>query len=322
LKAVSFPNLLHYRGEALSYQAIVCKFAQSMKGYKILILFFLMLASRFAFGQVNDSVPLIFADSLKTVYIYADTGKALNRIDAQGRKQGLWEKRYPNGKVRYRGRFLNDNPKGVFKYYWDNDSVQNITVYSEDGKIARTKMFQENGGLLSIGKFVDRKRDSVWVYYNPFYKLSGKEQYKLGKKEGKFITFYQNGNALEVKNWHNGLENGLWQQFFDDGQLKLEGNYVNGKMQGAFKAYDPGNTDTPIIIGNYFNDLKEGQWIFFRKEKNTTDTVMYHKDMPVKTNKFQYTPQQLDSLRQQNQEFQQRFENPRRGGDDSDPGKD
>ena len=293
-----------------------------MKALRILVLCLLILTVRSAFGQVKDSVPLIIADSLKTVYIYADTGKALNRVDAQGRKQGLWEKRYPNGKLRYRGRFLNDNPKGVFKYYWDNDSIQNITVYSEDGKVARTKMFQENGGLLSIGKFVDRKRDSVWVYYNPFFKLSGKEQYKVGKKDGKFITFYQNGNALEIKNWRNGLENGTWQQFFEDGQLKLEGTYLNGKMTGSFKAWDPGDPDNPIIIGNYANDLKEGRWIYLRKDRNTKDTVIYHKDMPVKTNKFNYSPQQLDSLRQQNLEFQEHFEKPGRKGDDADPGRD
>jgi antitoxin component YwqK of YwqJK toxin-antitoxin module len=294
-----------------------------MRRLKALLFFVTILAAGNVFAQVRDSIPLVVADSLKTVYIFADTGKALNRLDAQGRKQGLWEKRYPDGKLRYRGHFVDDNPNGVFKYWWDNDSIQNITIYSEKGRVARTKMFYQNGGLMAIGKFVDRKEDSIWLRYNESLKLISKEQFVLGKKEGKSITFFQNGNVCEVKTWHNGLENGPWQEFFDDGQLELESSYVNGKREGELNAWDFGNTDKPTIHGIYKNDMKEGPWIIFVPAKNTWDTLVYRHGDAVNMKKYQLTNQQLDSLKQQYQQLQQRLDNPGKSQDDSqDPGKD
>ena len=180
-------------------------------------------------------------------------------------------------------------------------------------------MFYENGGLLAIGKFIDKKEDSVWVRYTDQLKLISKEQYTLGKKDGKFITFYSNGAVYEVKTWKNGLESGKWQEFFDDGQLKLESSYVNGKRQGPMNVYDLGNTDSPVIQGNYMGDLKEGQWIFYNALANVRDTVIYHKDMVIKGKRTDLSPEKLDSLRQQYQEFQQKLENPGKGQDGADP---
>jgi antitoxin component YwqK of YwqJK toxin-antitoxin module len=281
-----------------------------MRMGKLLAFCFAFLIATSAFSQVKDSVPLIIADSLKAVYIYADTGKAINRIDAQGRKQGLWEKRYPNGKLRYRGHFFNDNPSGVFKYYWDNDSIQNISVYSKQGKVAYTQMFYENGGLLSIGKFIDKKRDSIWLFYDWTYKLYKKEQYVMSKKEGKSITFFGNGNVEEIKTWHNDLENGPWQRFFVSGQLQLDGAFVNGKMEGSLKVYSDGDPNAAIEEGLYHNDKKEGRWIYHNSETNKVDTLIYKDDNLLNGAKYQLTPRKLDSIKMQNQQLQQKLDNP------------
>jgi antitoxin component YwqK of YwqJK toxin-antitoxin module len=262
-----------------------------------------------AFSQA-DSVPLIIADSLKTVYIHADTGKAINRLDDQGRKQGLWEKRYPDGKLRYRGHFYNDKPTGVFKYYWDNDSIQNISIYSEQGKVAHTHVFYENGGLLSMGKFVNQQRDSIWLFYDWTFKLYKKEQYALGKKEGKTVTFYANGKVEEIKTWHNDEENGPWQRFFEDGQLQLDANFSNGKMEGWMKVYSAGDPNEPVEWGRYHNDLKEGKWIYHNSETNKADTLIYKRDTLLNASKYQLTEHQVDSIRVNNQDLQQKLDNP------------
>lgn len=263
-----------------------------------------------AFTQVRDSIPLIIADSLKAVYIYADTGKAHNRTDAQSRKQGLWEKRYPNGKLRYRGHFYNNNPNGVFKYYWDNDSIQNLVVFSNQGKTAYAKMFYENGGVFSMGKFADQKRDSIWLFYDDTHKLYKKEQYVNGKKEGKSVVFYSNSNVEETKTWHNDVENGPWQQFYEDGQLKLDASFVNGKKEGVMKMYNRGEPDMPIAEGTYHNDNREGKWIYLNSQDNSRDTVEYKNDKLIKGGKNKFTEQKLEEMKMQNQQNEQKLQNP------------
>lgn len=261
------------------------------------------------YAQLKDSVPLIIADSLKAVYIYADTGRAINRTDAKGRKQGLWEKKYPNGVLRYRGHFYNNMPVGVFKYWYDNDSIQSIVTYSEKGTVARAKIFYENGGILSVGKFINHEQDSIWVYYDENLKLYKKEQFVIGKKEGKSVVFYSDGNVEETKEWHNGLEDGSWQQFFDDGQLKLDGNYIKGKREGPIKTYTEGSPDTPSIQGNYANGLRNGIWIYHNSTTGEQDTILYKNDEPV-NNKYGFTRQKMDSLRLKYQGVQQKLDNP------------
>jgi antitoxin component YwqK of YwqJK toxin-antitoxin module len=281
-----------------------------MKAGRIIAFCICVVMSVRGFAQVRDSIPMIIADSLKAVYIYADTGKAMNRVDAQGRKQGLWEKRYPNGKLRYRGHFYNNNPNGVFKYYWDNDSIQNLVVYSNLGKTAYARMFYENGGVFSMGKFISEKRDSIWLFYDPNLKLFKKEQYINGKKEGKSVVFYSNSNVEETKTWHNDVENGPWLQFYENGQLKLDANYANGKLEGVFKLYSLGVPDDPEAQGTYHSDNREGKWIYRNNSGNGKNTVIYKHDKVIEGGINKFTPHELDSLKMQNQELQQKLNHP------------
>src|SRR5581483_7847497 len=281
-----------------------------MKAGRIIALCFCILLAGKALSQVRDSIPLIVADSLKAVYIYADTGRALNQVDAQGRKKGLWEKRYPNGKLRYRGHFKEGNPNGVFKYYWNNDSIQNIAIYSNGGKVAYSRFFYENGGVFSTGKFVSEKRDSIWLFYDESWKLCKKEQYSNGKKEGKSITFYGNGTVLESKTYHNDVENGPWQQYFENGHLKLETNYVNGKREGSIKIYDESNPDRPSVQGSYIHDMMNGPWVYYNKIDDRWDTIVYKNDKPVNQSKYGFSQHKLDSMKAKNQDVQHNLDHP------------
>lgn len=254
-----------------------------------------------------DTIPVFMADSLKAVYIYADTGKALNRIDAQGRKQGLWEKRYEDGNLRYRGHFWDDKPDGIFKNYYDGDSIESITIYSNNGHVAYTHMFYTTGALASEGKFIDQKEDSIWKYYDESQHLKRKDYYKDGKENGKQVIFYPSGNTLQVKNFVNDLAEGTFQQYFDEGGVKEEGTFVHGLMQDTLFIYEP---DGKIAEkGRYLNDLHEGNWIFYY-DGAPKDTLVYHRGKCLNCDKYRYTKKQLDSLKIKNQHLQEQLDHP------------
>jgi hypothetical protein len=52
--------------------------------------------------------------AVQTVLAQKDT---LNYMDANGKKQGHWIQKYPNGNVQFEGYFKNNNPVGQVKKY-------------------------------------------------------------------------------------------------------------------------------------------------------------------------------------------------------------
>lgn len=277
----------------------------------------MVLMCQKAQGQLKitaaDTTFTIVLDSMRAVYIYADTGKAINRVDAAGRKQGLWEQKYSNGNIRYRGHFKDDKPYGVFKYYYEaNDSLRILAIYSDNGRVARVHEYYSSGAMAGAGKFVDEKKDSVWKTYDELQELRLKEQYANGKKEGKSMMFFPLGGVVESKTWHNDLENGKWQQFYDNGDLKMEATYVDGKLQGPSKYYFPGGIQA--ISGSYVNDMKEGEWVYYDENGNPKDSLIFKNGNPADKSKMIRTQHQLDSLKQKYEtEDQQR---PKQMGED------
>jgi antitoxin component YwqK of YwqJK toxin-antitoxin module len=278
------------------------------------LLFFAITGNRVAAQTLpSDSTALIILDTLRVVYIYADTGKALNRFDKFGHKQGLWEQKYTNGNIRYKGHFKDDKPIGVFKYFYEsNDSLRILAVYSENGKVARAHEYYFTGAMASEGKYVNQQKDSVWKLFDDVQKLRAKDQYANGKKEGKSLMFYPDGNVLESKMWHNDLENGTWQQFFEDGTLKVEGTYVDGKLEGPASFY---NAEGHLEIkGNYHNDVKDGRWIYYNDSNQAKDSLIYKNGRVLEPRKFILTPAQLDSMKRAHEEENQ--DRPKNIGED------
>ena len=62
--------------------------------------------------------------------------QAVNEVDANGLKQGVWEKTFDNGKLRYKGQFKNNNPQGIFMYYYDSGELQAEKEFFHSGEAA------------------------------------------------------------------------------------------------------------------------------------------------------------------------------------------
>src|SRR5437868_5424204 len=114
----------------------------------------------------------------------ANAQDAPNITDASGKKQGHWIKLDSNKKKIYEGNFVDNIPVGKFVYTYDNGNTQAITIFSDNGKVARTKMFDYAGKITGEGKYIDKQKDSVWRFYNEDGKLIADEIYVKGKKNG------------------------------------------------------------------------------------------------------------------------------------------
>ena len=142
----------------------------------------------FAFMALNT--PNLFAQSYK---IYKkDT---INRIDAKGRKQGVWKKIYDTGGVLSEGTFKDNHQTGLFKYYYEGGKLKGTAEFYNDGINCSFTGYHENGKVEAVGNYINEKKDSVWKYYSDDSLLLSLENYKKGVPEGVWRTFYKIGRA-------------------------------------------------------------------------------------------------------------------------------
>jgi len=196
-----------------------------------------------------------------------------NVTDTKGFKQGEWRKLDAMGKVIYEGRFKDNVPQGVFKYYYDDGKIRSELTYSADGKSAAAVNFHPNGKKMAVGQYTETKKDGHWKYYNDLETLSAEEFYQKGIRTGIWKTYYDDGKLLEECPYSYGFKQGLCKQYFSDGSVKSELNFDKDKYEGAAKHYYPNGK--PMLTGQLHNDLKEGVWTAFKDNGEKESEIEY-----------------------------------------------
>jgi len=230
---------------------------------------------------------------LSIQYSFAQT-KAENKTDAQGRKQGYWEKVDPSTKkIIYKGTFKDDKPQGLFVYYYKGtDSVHTKMDFRQDGKFAYAQLFHLKGKLQAKGKYIGEQKDSVWNFYDEDGTLLSTEGYSNGKKNGVSKVFFPSGKVSEEKNYKNGLLDGPFKQYFmDKGIVKAEGSYKNDNYNGKCAWYYPNGT--AAAQGIYDNGVKKGIWLY----KDQDGKI---KDKEVWVNGKQLSPKEMEEYFKKN----------------------
>ena len=83
------------------------------------------------------------------------------------------------------------------------------------------------------------------LYYEKFTnvpfngEVSGLENgsIKTGRKNGEWLSYYENGQLKEKVNFKEGKPDGLWEWYHIDGQLFIKINHKDGKYDGLSQWY-------------------------------------------------------------------------------------
>lgn len=209
-----------------------------------------------------------------------------NQTDENGRKQGPWEKYYPNGNLIFSGVFLDDHPVGKFMRYFESGGIKAIMNFDSTGNYAQTTLFYEDGTKAAEGLYFQNKKDSTWKYYSYYtQELTLLENYNKGLKNGISIQYYPNGNIVEEIEWENNRKDGKWNQYFENGTQKLKASFTNDLRNGRFTFYYPSGQEE--IVGEYLNGNKEGEWKYFDEEGEETLTINYRNGFPQDKEKLE-----------------------------------
>jgi len=104
---------------------------------------------------------------------------------------------------------------------------------------------------------------SICVYKDAYGQYASKGKLKNGKLDGKWTTWYKNGQIMEEYNVKDNKPDGKLTFWHENGQIKLETNFKNGNEDGKRTIwYENGQKESE---GNFKDNLKEGFWIFWQK---------------------------------------------------------
>jgi antitoxin component YwqK of YwqJK toxin-antitoxin module len=184
---------------------------------------------------------------------------AQNKTDSNGKKQGNWSK-FQDGKKVYEGQFKDDIPFGEFKYFYPKGSLKIKTVFSKLGRLNRTKLYFDSWkeSLQAQGNYWDKKKDSIWDYFNEDSYLIARETYKNGIKQGAHLVYNHVGQIHLEQFYENDSLHGISTEYLENGEKFRQITYQKGKYHGLFRLFYP---DGKILLqGNYVDDKRDSIW--------------------------------------------------------------
>ena len=200
----------------------------------------------------------------------------LNVTDAAGKKQGPWIKKDQNGIKLYEGRFVDNVPVGVFRYYYPDGKLKTVSTFYDNGHKVRSVSYFKNGYIMARGNYVDEKKDSTWQFFGEFDgSLLLEENYVAGVRDGVSKTYTPDKALVEMIHYKNGLRDGLWEQYYSDGKIKIRGSFANDDNTGTFQAFSP--EGQIMITGQYTDGHRDGIWIT-RDDKGNLIKKEYYRD--------------------------------------------
>jgi antitoxin component YwqK of YwqJK toxin-antitoxin module len=202
-------------------------------------------------------------------------GSEINKTDQQGKKQGHWIKKYPNGIVMYNGFFKNDNPVGEFRRFYENNILKSLLVYSEDSKEAMAAIYYSNGFISSKGKYINQLKEGKWQFYS--ISINGylicEESYMKNIRNGLSLKFYPDSTIAERLSFVNDVKQGEWIQYYPNGALCLKSSYLNDKVNGKFEVwFENGKME---FSGQYKDDVRDGMWQVYDTDGTLKYTLEY-----------------------------------------------
>ena len=112
------------------------------------------------------------------------------------------------------------------------------------------------------GSFKEGRKNGPWVTYYENKKVLARGAYNNGKREGLWVTFYKNGQLYFKASYKNDEADGPYFVYYSNGQLMEKGFFVKGKMEGLSHSYSINGW--LFKKGNYKNDMRVGPWMLYK----------------------------------------------------------
>jgi uncharacterized protein len=174
-----------------------------------------------------------------------------------------------SGRLIYRGPFRNNIPVGIHQEFGADGKVTNSKIYNDNGlllsegivdlsgnKNGKWKDYFANGKIQAEGQYTENRRTGQWKFYNEQEKVEQTGSFNNGRPDGMWKWYYENGSLLREEEYFQGQRDGTYTEYSRTGEIIAQGQYSDGEMNGDWK-YKSGNF---IEEGKYITGLRDGQW--------------------------------------------------------------
>ena len=236
-------------------------------------------------GKLSKEVYFKNGEKTGTWQYYDDQGEVMAKEKyVKDKKEGKWTRtvKYPDGTKGFiTENYKDDEPMGRWeerneenRLHWKRDYIDEgsytETKYHVNQKISEIRTllnWKLDGEFKRFGKsgiLIEKKMyQSDQLILHQTYFDNGKQEsvthYVLGKKEGVYQLFSDEGIKLCEGYYEDNLKNGLWKDFRSrDGELSTSQVYKDDERHGLFQRYNLANKLSQQ--GNFVNNEKDGLW--------------------------------------------------------------
>lgn len=208
---------------------------------------------------IKDGVSVEYDENqqLKTIYQFnmgvVYKKEEINRLDSEGKKQGVWREYHDNGKLKEEAFYFHGKQDGIVKKYNNKGKLEKMESFNK-GKESETEIslgleltkipLASDKYLLGVIK--ENKKQGLFKVYDSI------------KETGK-IKFFKN-DTLIYEGSYDTLSNktGLWVYYWENSQIKKTGIYIKNKKNKEWKYYYKNGELQQK--GSFIRDQPEGLW--------------------------------------------------------------
>ena len=195
-----------------------------------------------------------------------------NKVDAQGRKQGEWAAKYPNGRYKYAATFRDGRPVGKVTRY-DETGMKYMTLTYTKSDTVKATTYHRNRKISAKGQYLNEKREGYWRFYREDGTLIETASYSGGKLHGKRCFYFNNGNLMSVCTWVDSLREGPYVKYFISGAKEITATFSGDELNGTYTSWGADGKITSQ--GEYRNGVTVGKWHMRYPEANVEGDIIY-----------------------------------------------
>jgi antitoxin component YwqK of YwqJK toxin-antitoxin module len=151
----------------------------------------------------------------------------------EGMKQGVWTSWYENGQKRNEGSYIGNWKEGIWTSWDDYGNKKEKGNFKYDMKQGIWTTWYQNGQKWKEGNYINNNEDGKHSYWDWKGQIKSEENYKDGQLVNETnYEYYDNGQVKEETNYKDGKKDGKWILWFESGQKWIENDYIDGKDDG------------------------------------------------------------------------------------------
>ena len=194
------------------------------------------------------------------------------KFSKDGLFDGKWEQFYEDGETKMTFSYDRNKKDQIWMSYFPDNRRENFTFYNQDTlvtdydfkyydniKIVENPDFYSYEYYMNLQTVETPRYDNIQIVEEPSFG-------KNGLFDGKWESFFENGDQWRTFHYEDGLKVKLWSIFYDStGMRHSETNYENDLRHGQYQEWYENIVIRPRAEGLYKEGVKDLLWTFWNE---------------------------------------------------------